>query len=145
MPGASLARLLGDVAVPVVSGSVAGVVGHEVEVRGLRMRVGEAIAIDTAVGRRLGQVVSVRQGSVRALVMGEPTGLGAGDRVTPLRGGLTFRVSEALIGRVLDGSGRPIDGGPPVEGELVGAEGVVPHPLARQRITKPLPTGVRLV
>src|SRR5881396_2813799 len=81
MPGASLARLLGDVAVPVVSGSVAGVVGHEVEVRGLRMRVGEAIAIDTAAGRRLGQVVSVRQGSVRALVMGDATGLGAGDRV----------------------------------------------------------------
>jgi flagellum-specific ATP synthase len=133
------------VAVPVVNGSVAGVVGHEVEVRGLRMRVGDAIAIDTAAGRRVGQVVSVRQGSVRALVMGDATGLGAGDRVTPIKGGLTFRVSESLIGRVLDGSGRPIDGGPPIEGELVTAEGTVPHPLARRRIQTPLPTGVRLV
>jgi flagellum-specific ATP synthase len=145
MPGASLARLLGDVPAPVVHGSVAGVVGHEVEVRGLRMRVGEAIAIDTGGQRRLGQVVSVRPGSVRALVMGDPAGLGTGDRVTPLRNGLTFRVSEALIGRVLDGTGRPIDGGPPLEGELVAAEGVVPHPLARQRIQRPLPVGVRLV
>jgi flagellum-specific ATP synthase len=133
------------VAVPVVNGSVAGIVGHEVEVRGLRMRVGDAIAIDSAAGRRLGQVVSVRQGSVRALVMGEATGLGAGDRVTPMRGGLTFRVSESLIGRVLDGSGTPIDGGPAIHGESVTAEGSVPHPLARQRIVTPLPTGVRLI
>ena len=55
-------------------------------------------------------------------------------------------VGEALLGRVLDGLGRPLDG----KGALSGASWVPvavppPHPLARQHIEEPLGTGIRAI
>jgi flagellum-specific ATP synthase len=54
-----------------------------------------------------------------------------------------MRVGPDLAGRVLDALGRPIDGGPALTGELTGLDAPVPHPLKRQRISDPLPLGVR--
>jgi FliI/YscN family ATPase len=51
--------------------------------------------------------------------------------------------SEALLGRVLDGLGQPIDGGPPIEGDAREVHGRAPSPLSRPRIERVLPTGVR--
>src|SRR5690606_41247815 len=47
------------------SGRVAGVVGHEVDIRGLRLRVGDAVSIDTAGGRRPGEVIAVAGDAAR--------------------------------------------------------------------------------
>ena len=60
--------------------------------------------------------------------------------------GLMVPVGDALLGRVLDGLGRPIDG----KGELVGLPRVpvyraAPAPLDRQRIRKPFVTGMRAI
>jgi flagellum-specific ATP synthase len=58
--------------------------------------------------------------------------------------GLSFPVGERLLGRVLDGLGRPIDGRGPIDGcERRPAETITPSPLARARIRQPFVTGQR--
>ncbi|HXF73239.1 MAG TPA: FliI/YscN family ATPase [Actinomycetota bacterium] len=129
-----------------VYGRVSRIVGHELEIRGLRTRVGDAIAIHSDRGGRLGEIVAVGAEGARALVLGDTTGLGRGDRVSILAEGPLIAVSPGLAGRVLDGTGRPMDGRPlPEDTELVPLHVGVPDPMARQRITEPLPVGVRLI
>jgi len=127
-------------------GSVARVVGHEIEIRGLRARVGDAVAIETTRGRRFGEVVAVSEEGARALVLDDVVGLGKGDRVSLPPGGARLEVSERLIGRVLDGTGRPADGRPlPPGGVQVRVDAPAPDPLSRRRIREVLPVGVRFV
>ncbi|MGH2734352.1 MAG: hypothetical protein ACRDKZ_02130, partial [Actinomycetota bacterium] len=129
------------------SGSVARVVGHELEIRGLRARVGDVVTIDADSGPRIGEIVSVAEEGARALILGETAGLGRGDRVTLSTEGFTVQVSPELVGRVIDGTGQPMDGRPLPAGLRVRVddEDAVPAPLARKRIEAPLPVGVRLI
>ena len=64
----------------------------------------------------------------------EPTGLQPGDKIVSRSAQSLLPVGPALLGRVLDGLGRPLDGGPPVEAadryELYAAP---PSPLQRER------------
>jgi flagellum-specific ATP synthase len=70
--------------------------------------------------------------------------LRAGDPVVATGRPLTVPVGEALLGRVLDGLGRPIDGGPPLHGlEGVTVDGTPPHPLRRAPVDRPVHLGVR--
>ncbi len=129
-----------------VLGSVARVVGHEIEIRGIRVRVGDAVAIRTSSGDRLGEVVAVAEEGARALVLEEVAGVGRGDPVLIRPGGIPTGVSERLVGRVLDGTGRPLDGHPlPEPEELVSVHAPAPEPLSRRRIEEALPVGVRVV
>jgi type III secretion protein N (ATPase) len=63
--------------------------------------------------------------------------------VNAVRKPLEVRVGPKLIGRVLDGLGNPIDGGPALEGELRSVDRLGPLPLERRRIEQVLPLGVR--
>ena len=128
-----------------VAGRVAGVVGHEVDIRGLRLRVGDAVTIGTSDGSRPGEVIAVSGDATRAMVLGRTEGIGRGDRVERRPGGWGTIVGESLIGRVIDPFGNPLDGGPRPSGEVVSVEGEVPTPLSRQRIDQILPVGVRLI
>jgi flagellum-specific ATP synthase len=128
-----------------VFGRVAGVVGNEVDIRGLRLRVGDAVSIETAGGNRPGEVVAVAGEAARAMVLGRTEGIGRGDRVERRHTGWGAVVGESLIGRVIDPFGNPLDGGPRPVGEVVGVGGEVPSPLSRQRIEQILPVGVRLI
>ncbi len=126
-------------------GSVARVVGSEVELRGLRLAVGDAVDITVSGERRVAEVVAVEEGAARALILGETRGLARGDRVTPHHGGLTAPIGPALVGRIVDALGRPLDGGPPILAPATGLESDPPPALARARIDRPLDTGVRLI
>src|SRR5690606_30458153 len=86
-----------------VEGSLARVTGHELELRGLRLSVGDTITVTTADGDRPGEVVALGSDGARALVLGESAGLARGDRVRLHDGGVTATVSRALVGRVIDG------------------------------------------
>ncbi len=124
---------------------MAGVVGNEVDIRGLRLRVGDAVSIDTAGGSRPAEVIAVSADASRAMVLGRTEGIGRGDRVERRHGGWGTIVGESLVGRVIDPFGNPLDGGPRPTGHTVGVEGEVPTPLSRQRIEQVLPVGVRLI
>lgn len=131
----------------IATGSVARVVGHEIEVRGLKLRVGDVVTVHSREADRLGEVVAVSAHGASVLVYGETTGLGRGDRVSLRPGGFTITVSDDLVGRIIGGTGEPLDGRPLPRGRTVAVdgEGSVPPPLARRRIAHPLPVGVRMI
>jgi len=129
----------------VVEGSLARVAGHELEVRGLRLRLGDALEVIGVDGPRLAEVVSVEPEGATALLYGDTAGLGRGDRVRRLDHTPGAVVGPALVGRVVDALGQPLDGGPPILGEAVRLEGTTPPAMERRRIDAPITTGVRLI
>jgi flagellum-specific ATP synthase len=84
----------------------------------------------------------------RALLMplGELRGLGPGSRIRVKKEQVTISVGDALLGRVLDGMGRPLDEGPPMylphEKPLYS---LPPDPMHRVAITRPLDLGIRAI
>jgi len=95
--------------------ALSGVVAH---VRGLTLRVTDvslpigAMVEVRAQGRAIaGEVVGFDDDETIVMLLGETEGIRRGDRVTATEVRPTARVGEALLGRVVDGMGRPIDGG----------------------------------
>ena len=129
----------------VTHGTVSRVVGTEVELKGLRLAVGDAVELGTRDGTRVAEVIAVDGAAARALVLGDTAGIARGDRVRPLSGPLTSPVGDALLGRIVDALGRPLDGKGPIVAPLTHVDAPAPHALERQRIAAPLATGVRLI
>jgi FliI/YscN family ATPase len=78
--------------------------------------------------------------------LGTTAGLQVGDLVTPLGHGVEVPVGAMLRGRILDGLGRPIDGGPPLDTlPRRPVEAQVPNALTRPMIHTPFVTGVRAI
>ena len=128
-----------------VTGKVARVTTHELEVRGLRLKIGDSLAIRADDAMRQAEVIALTPEGARVLPYGDVAGIGKGDVVTADRAGLSMYMSEALVGRVIDGLGRPLDDGPPLDGEPTNVGAPAPSPLERLRISEPLPTGIRLL
>lgn len=126
-------------------GSVSRVVGHEVEIRGLAVRVGDVVAVSCPGGERPGEIVALGTDGARALLLGETAGIGRGDLVRLVPEGLTIVGSPDLRGRILDGTGAPLDGRPAPAGERLVVDVPVPPALERRRITQALPVGVRMI
>jgi FliI/YscN family ATPase len=149
-PGGALDRALGLIeAAPRfdVHGRVTRVIGQVVEVSSIPVAVGELcrIAPDDHNGI-LAQVVGFHERGVLLMPMGEIEGIHPGAVVIPLGRAFYADVSPSLVGRVLDGLGRPIDGLGPVgrtRRRRLSAE--PPAPLERARISTPLGTGVRAI
>lgn len=92
------------------------------------------------------EVVGFRGNRVLLMPLGSFQGVGPGDMVIPCKTPLSVRVGEGILGRVLDGLGRPMDGKGPLDARrsmpLVNAS---PDPLKRRRITEPISTGIRTI
>jgi flagellum-specific ATP synthase len=128
-----------------VAGKVARVTNHELEVRGLRLKIGDSLAIHTDESVRQAEVIALTPEGARVLPYGEVSGIGKGDVATTDRAGLSMFMSEMLVGRVIDGLGRPLDDGLPVHGEPTHVGAPAPSPLERMRISHPLPTGIKVL
>ncbi len=126
-------------------GTVSRVVGTEVELKGLRLAVGDAVDLGTRAGPRVAEVIAVDGAAARALILGDTAGIARGDRVRPRSGPLTSPVGDALLGRIVDALGRPLDGKGPIDAPQSYVDAPAPHALERQRIAEPLATGVRLI
>jgi type III secretion protein N (ATPase) len=123
------------------SGRVTEVTGLVLRASVPGLRVGELVTIDQ---RLEAEVVGFRGDEVVLMPLGDAAGIGPDSLVTPTGRPFAIAASDRLLGRVLDGLGRPMDGGPP----LAGAEPWVvdrpaPDPLSRPRIARALPLGVR--
>ncbi len=132
-------------------GQVVQVVGLTVEARGPAAEVGELCLVYP---RRAGsapapvpaEVVGFRGGQVLLLPFGEMRGIAPGCRVVAAGRGLRVGVGAGMLGRVMDGLGRPIDGRPPWPVEAYrDVHGEPPPPLARRRIREAMAVGVRAV
>jgi flagellum-specific ATP synthase len=145
----ALADLLGPArraVAPVRRGRVRSVVGLSFEAAGLEAAVGDAVVARTNAGPLYGEVVALTPAGVVCMPFGELRGVRTGDPVEALHAPMQVPVGEELLGRVLDGLGRPIDDGPPLAGlPAVGVDGTPPHPLRREMVRRPLQLGVRAV
>src|SRR4051812_35351127 len=122
-------------AAPVSTGRVSRVVGLNLEVEGVEAAIGDAVAVTTPGEPLMAEVVAIREKSLVCMPFGDLRGVRAGADVVATGKPLTVRVGASLLGRVLDGLGRPLDGGPSLEHlfdlEDVSVEGSAPHPLRR--------------
>jgi len=129
-----------------LNGRVSQVVGVIVQSVGPASRVGEICHIHT--GRQRppipAEVVGFRGNNVLLMPLSGMGEIAQGNEVVASSHPLTVRADPALLGRVLGGLGRPIDGGRLiVASEELSVHQSPPHPLRRQRILEPLPLGVR--
>ena len=94
----------------------------------------------------LAEAVGFRNGRVLFMPLQGTAGLAPGEVVTATGRRLTVPCGPGLLGRVLDGLGRPIDGRAPARAtEWRPAEADPPPPLERRPIEEPLPVGVRAI
>jgi flagellum-specific ATP synthase len=138
-----------DAARPELVGTVRGIVGLTIEVAGTSSAVGDLVEISSAVPGTppvRAEVVAADRGSARCMPLGPTHGLRSGMAVRALGTPLTAPVGPGLLGRVLDGLGRPIDGKGPLRDVVhVPITGHAPHPLERTRVDLPLELGVRVL
>lgn len=124
-------------------GSVVQLVGDLVEAALPGVAVGTLCRIDD---RFLAQVVGFREDRVLLMPLEPPRGVAYGAKVESTDGALSVSLGPELVGRVLDGLGRPADGGPPLRGACRRPiEGEPPDAMSRQVIHEALPTGVRVL
>ena len=135
-----------EAARPHVAGRVARVLGLNLEVDGMQLPIGSSVAVETDHGPVIAEVVAVRDDTLVCMPLGDLRGVRAGDRAHEAEGATSIPVGAELLGRVLDGLGRPIDGGPPLRHmPRVSVEHQAPHPLTRRMIDTQLPLGVRAI
>ncbi|PRB59792.1 FliI/YscN family ATPase [Microbacterium sp. MYb45] len=121
-------------------GVVSQVRGLSVQVRGLEGAVGDVVTLDGVDA----EVVAIGEGGLRCMPLGAVAGLTVGAPVRGRGGALRVPTGTALLGRVLDGLGRPIDGKGPLTGAIpVSLDHAPPSIMGRDRIDSPLPLGVR--
>lgn len=131
-----------------VTGRVSRVQGLLVEAEGLSLPVGSNCDIVCQSSGSLidAEVVGFKEGAALLVPSGGMAGVAPGDPVR-FEGKQSFaRVSEHLLGRVLDSRGNPIDGkGPLIAGSRSPLDADPTSPLKRQRIDRPFGTGVRAI
>ncbi|MGT0193846.1 FliI/YscN family ATPase [Burkholderia pyrrocinia] len=128
-------------------GRVTGVQGNQVQVAGLALNVGQMCRLFGSNHTNvLGEVVGMTPHGALVTLYGAVNGLGAHTRVLPLGSVHRVPVGNALLGRVVDGLGQPIDGTvlPPVL-EPCPTAVAPPDPMSRPLIRTVLNTGIRAI
>ena len=132
-------------------GRVTKVVGLVVESTGPECSIGEQMLIHgtDATGRPRdihAEVVGFAGQRVLLMPIEETEGIRPGQWVEGLGHQSELPLAEALLGRVIDPLGRPLDGGPPIEATAhLPLQGPPPNPMHRKRIREVLSTGVRAI
>ena len=128
---------------PLQLGRVAELLSLHMLVTGLPAAVGDLVEV---AGPRpvLAEVAASGPAGLVCLPLSATSGLRVGDTVRHTGGPLRIRVGDSLQGRVLDGLGRPVDGGPSLDGlDEVTVEHRAPDALSRPRIDHQVGLGVR--
>jgi flagellum-specific ATP synthase len=127
-------------------GRVSRLLGIQVDVVGLDVAIGDAVTVDGPDGVVPCEVVAVHDGGATCMPMGSLRGVRIGADAVASGGVPTILTGRALLGRVLDGLGRPLDGRPlPTGLDRVSVSGSAPHPLRRRPVSEQLPLGVRVM
>ncbi len=132
-------------AAPQSRGTVTGAVGLRVTVGGVAAKVGDLLRIGAGADTILAEVAAIDGERLSCLPLGSIAGIGTGSPVVSTGGPLRVTVGPDLRGRILDGLGRPMDGGPPLRGELVSIDAAPPSALDRQLVDRPMSLGVRVL
>ena len=129
------------------TGEVVELVGLLVASRGPAVAVGDFCEVVTSTGRRIRtQVIGFRDDHVLSMPLEEIDGIQLHDRIIARREDAQVAVGPDLVGRVLDGFGKPLDRGSPIRPaasyRLYQPPG---SPLDREHIVNPIATGIRAI
>ncbi|KZZ31656.1 F0F1 ATP synthase subunit alpha, partial [Oleiphilus sp. HI0117] len=104
---------------------------------------GEMVEFETGV---YGMALNLERDSVGVVVLGDPKGLAEGQKAKCTGRILEVPIGEAMLGRVVDALGNPIDGKGPIETTLTAPlEKVAPGVIARQSVDEPVQTGLKAI
>lgn len=139
-----LLRTIRDADTVRVEGRVRELVGLSIKATVPGVRTGEMVEVVRRHAEPLlAEVVGFHEHDAILMPLGPGHGVGPGDAVHPTGQPLSIVCGDALFGRVLDGVGRPIDGGPELTGTPWSVDREPPNPMSRPRISRPLATGIR--
>ena len=143
-----LASRIGDLPRIYRMGRVTRVVGLVIEAVGLDVGLSELCRVTSLSEEKsvLAEVVGFHERGVLLMPLGDIDGLHPGSSVAPMGRSFGVDVGPALLGRVLNGLGHPIDGKGRIDhAQRVPLSAEPPHPLQRSIIHQPLETGVRAI
>jgi F-type H+-transporting ATPase subunit alpha len=104
---------------------------------------GEIVEFENGV---FGLALNLEQDSVGAVVLGDYTHISEGDTVKTTNRILEVPVGDALLGRVVNSLGEPLDGKGPIEGATSAPiEKLAPGVIARQSVSQPVQTGLKSI
>ena len=128
-----------------VAGRLVRVVGLTLEAVGVKAHIGSQCLVETSKGDLIAEVIGFSHD--RTFLMPEESlqGVSAGARVLPLSSKFTLPLSMALLGRVINGVGKPLDGLGPIHSDEKPYQSKSLNPLARRAIKEPLDVGVRAI
>ncbi len=140
------ARAVRETAPAQVKGRVVQVLGTIIQAVAPGVRIGEICMLRNPWdGWELAaEVVGFSRQAALLTPLGDTQGVSSSTEVIPTGSVQQVGVGPALLGRVLDGMGRPLDGGPPIVAETfypVYAD--PPNPMTRKIISRPMPLGLR--
>ena len=142
----SLANKNIQLPVPVASGMVSRVRGALIEARGFIAHIGSSVAIDTQEGSVSAEVIGFSGDTLTVMPLYPAGPIQSGAKVVLMDSDACLPAGEALLGRVLDGIGRPLDDMPlPLAVENLPLAKSTKNPLHRKPIQDPLDVGVKAI
>jgi flagellum-specific ATP synthase len=141
------ARISGSGSGVTVHGSLVRTIGLIMEARGIHVAIGERCFVESESGRLVSaEAVGFDSGRVLLMAEGPGDGLAPGAPVMPAGRMIEVAVGPQLFGRVIDGSGLPIDGEGPLRcTERTPLFGRLVNPMQRAMVQEPLDVGVRSI
>ena len=131
---------------PAVSGHLVRVVGLTLEATGCRAAIGQPCLVESARGAILAEVVGFANDRLFLMPQDDIAGVVPGAKVTPVLQYKGVPLTLNLLGRVIDGVGKPLDGKGPISAtEFSKGKGKPINPLMRRPVKQPLDVGVRAI
>jgi len=135
-----------DAARPRPIGRVCRMVGLHLEVEGVDAAIGEGLYVQLDDRKVSAEVVAIRDGRLICMPYGDLEGVRFGSVAVPMRRPPRLAVGPALLGRVIDAEGVPLDGRGPIEAEsFVIATQLAPPPMSRPLIDSALSLGTSVL
>ena len=129
-------------------GKIVNVVGLTIESAGPDAKLGDICYIypeDKSAKPIMAEVVGFKEGKTQLMPYDVTDGIGIGNIVENTGEPLMVQASDALLGKTVDGLGRPTDGTVITDGQPYSVEAAPPDPMSRKIIDEVLSLGVKAV
>lgn len=142
-------HLLQDIRAPEPqrSGTLVRLVGLRLETRGIMAPLGACCEVRGQMGHSVeAEVVGFNDQTLYLMPFTDPVGIGPGASVRLISSSAQVRLGPALLGRILDGRGEPLDGKPaPICEDVLSLHGRPINPMERGPINQVLDVGVKAI
>ena len=142
-------RLIAQTRTPTAchTGTLVRLVGMTLEARGIMAPLGALCEIEGNTGNKISaEVVGFNDQTLFLMPFTEPIGIGPGAAVRVIANSSEARLGDALLGRVIDAFGQPLDGGPvPDCPDKLALLGLPLNPMERGPINQILDVGVKAI